>query len=358
MAPSLLAMTCAEMERLAVELDLPGYRGRQLFAAIFAKNRRQFAEMTTLPRPIRDQLASRFELDRPTVEARQLSADGSRKYRLQAKDGARFEAVYLPEVAAGRKTNTLCVSSQSGCSLGCAFCFTASLKRHRNLHASEIVGQLMVVRDDLEALGPEAQVSNVVFMGMGEPLLNFAEVVQSARILMDGSGLGYAPRRVTVSTAGVVPRLADLGRALPVQVAISLNATTDAVRDRIMPINRKWPLATLIDALRHYPLPHRRRFTIEYVLLDGVNDSLDDARRLPKLLAGIPVKVNLLPLNAHPRTSLASPPAARVAAFQTELRRAGMNAIVRTARGRDIAAACGQLGDEALTPAGAADVRG
>jgi 23S rRNA (adenine2503-C2)-methyltransferase len=181
-------------------------------------------------------------------------------------------------------------------------------------------------------------------MGMGEPLLNYDSVVRAARILTDDTGLAFATRRITISTAGVVPRLRDLGRDLQTQLAISLNASSDAVRDQIMPINRKWPLGELLAALRHYPLPPRRRFTIEYVLLDGVNDRDEDARRLPELLRGLPVKVNLLPCNAHDRADYAAPPAERVERFQAILRRAGMNAMLRTARGREISAACGQLG--------------
>ena len=213
-----------------------------------------------------------------------------------------------------------------------------------------MIGQLMAVRDDITADYPDHRVTNIVFMGMGEPLLNYNHVVKAVRILVDPEGLGFSTRRVTVSTAGIVPRIHDLGRDVATQLAISLNATTDAVRNRVMPINKKWPLADLTAAMRAYPLPRRRRITVEYVLLKDINDSVDDARRLPKLLAGIPVKLNILPLNPHDRTEFETPPAERVAHFQEILRKAGMNARVRTPRGRDIAAACGQLGETVTAP--------
>ena len=346
-ATSLLGVTREEMVRLVLELGEPAFRGQQLFAAIFREQRSSFAEMSNIPRRLRDNLALRFSLARPDIATLQVSADGTRKYAFGDGDHA-FEAVYIPEVAKERTTNTLCLSSQTGCSLGCRFCFTASIRQPRNLTAAEIVGQLLAVLDDVAALGDLSKVTNVVFMGMGEPLLNYAEVVKAARILIDDAGLDFSSRRVTVSTAGIVPRIRDLGRDLPVQLAISLNATTDAVRDEIMPINRKWPLGDLLQALRDFPLKSRRRFTVEYVLLKGINDSLEDAKRLPKLLAGIPVKVNLLPLNAHDRTDLLPPDESRVLHFQEHLKRAGITAHIRTPRGRDIAAACGQLG-HALT---------
>jgi 23S rRNA (adenine2503-C2)-methyltransferase len=342
--PSLLGATADELTHLAQELGEPGYRGRQLFASIFQRQHSAFAAMSDLPRAFREKLAEHFSLARPAVGGVQISKDGTRKFGFHTADGEVFEAVYIPEVARGGATNTLCISSQSGCSLGCAFCFTASLKRCRNLTAAEIVGQVLAANSDVATLGVRGAITNIVFMGMGEPLLNYGEVVKSARILMDPTGTGFTGRRVTVSTAGVVPRIHDLGRELPVQLAISLNATTDEVRDRIMPINRKWPLKELMAALKAYPLPNRRRFTIEYVLLEDVNDTLEDAKRLPRLLAGLPVKVNLLPLNQHERTDLRPPPMARVLRFQEQLLKAGIRAIIRNPRGQDIAAACGQLG--------------
>jgi 23S rRNA (adenine2503-C2)-methyltransferase len=307
--------------------------------------------LTDLAKGARAELEVRFSLDRPRIDQAQVSSDGTRKYRFVAADaGGVFEAVYIPKVSKSGRTNTLCVSRQTGCAVGCRFCFTASLRKNRNLAAGEIVGQVLAVQDDVASLGSEARVTNVVFMGMGEPLLNYAEVVRAVRVLTDPKGAGFSTRRVTVSTSGIVPRIASLGRDVGTQLAISLNATTDAVRDRIMPINKKWPIAELVAAMRAYPLAPRRRITVEYVLLREVNDSLDDARRLVRLLEGIPVKVNVLPLNPHDRTELLPPTASAVTEFLAELRRAGVNAIERTARGRDIAAACGQLG-ETVRPA-------
>jgi 23S rRNA (adenine2503-C2)-methyltransferase len=296
---------------------------------------------------LRQAFEDTFDISRPRIDDCQVSHDGTRKYRFLAADGTAFEAVYIPVVARGSKTNTLCISSQSGCAVGCKFCFTASLRRNRNLSAGEIVGQVLAVRDDVMPLGDDAKVTNIVFMGMGEPLLNYDNVVQASRILLDPQGADFSSRRITISTSGIVPRIYDLGRDLPTQLAISLNATTDAVRTRIMPINKKWPLAELTAALRAYPLAPRRRITVEYVLLGGINDTLEDARRLPALLDGIPVKLNLLPLNPHDRTEFSPPTAASVQRFQQELQRAGFNALIRTPRGQDIAAACGQLGESA-----------
>ena len=345
--PSLLGCSRAELELLLTGLGESAYRGRQLFTNLFNRRVERFEAMTDLGKGLRATLAERFSIERPAIDRVQVSEDGTRKYRFLGADGAAFEAVYIPEVARERKTNTLCVSSQTGCSVGCRFCFTASLKRWRNLAAGEIVGQVLAVQSDVAALGDAARVSNIVFMGMGEPLLNYDNTVRAARLLTDEAGLDFSARRVTVSTSGIVPRIADLGRDLDTQLAISLNATTDETRTRIMPINKKWGLGALMEALRAYPLPRRRRITVEYVLLDGVNDSDDDARRLIRLLAGIPVKINLLPLNAHERTELEPPSDERVRSFQAILRKAGLNAIVRTARGREISAACGQLGPEA-----------
>lgn len=344
--PTLLGRTREELERLAIDLGEPAYRGRQLFAAIYRRRVALFDAMSEISKDLRRQLEATTSIGRPRIADVQASSDGTRKYRFEDSSGGAFEAVFIPEVARGRKTHTLCVSSQTGCAIGCTFCFTASLKRNRNLSAAEIVGQVLAVADDVAA-ADDGRVTNIVFMGMGEPLLNYNQVVRAVRILMDSEGADFSSRRITVSTAGIVPRIRDLGRDLSCQLAVSLNATTDAVRDQIMPINRKWNLAALTEAMRDYRLARRRRVTIEYVLLGGVNDSQEDALRLPKLLAGIPVKINLLPLNAHERTEFEPPAPERVEQFQETLRRAGLNAIVRTPRGRDIAAACGQLGESA-----------
>jgi 23S rRNA (adenine2503-C2)-methyltransferase len=343
--PNLLGVPLPELERFAEAAGEPKYRARQIFQGIFQRRAGSFAELTDISKHLRSALEGTFDIDRPRVDNVQASSDGTRKYKLVANDGSIFEAVYIPEVARGSTTNTLCVSSQTGCAVGCKFCFTASLRRNRNLSAAEIVGQVLAVRDDVAALGEGAQVSNIVFMGMGEPLLNFEQVTRAITVLLDPMGAAFPSKRITVSTSGIVPRIYDLGKLLPTQLAISLNATTNPIRQQIMPITKKWPLEELIAALRAYPLGPRRRITIEYVLLGGVNDSIEDARRLPHLLRDIPVKVNLLPLNAHDRTELVPPAWSQVLKFEAELKRHGMNAILRRPRGRDISAACGQLGE-------------
>ncbi len=348
--PSLLGVPITELERFAEAAGEQRYRGRQIFQGLFHRRVTSFADLTDISKKLRDALEATFDIDRPKVEQVQASTDGTRKYKLKANDGSIFEAVYIPEVARGSRTNTLCVSSQTGCAVGCKFCFTASLKRNRNLSAAEIVGQVLAVRDDVAPFGERAQVTNIVFMGMGEPLLNYAQVTRAIGILLDPMGAAFPSKRITVSTSGIVPRIYDLGRDLPTQLAISLNATTNAVRQQVMPITKKWPLEELITALRAYPLQPRRRITIEYVLLGGVNDTIEDARRLPHLLRDIPVKVNLLPLNAHDRTELKTPEWSQVLAFERELKRHGMNAILRRPRGRDISAACGQLGETVPLP--------
>lgn len=343
--PNLLGAGLDELAAIVSGLGEPAFRARQLYDGIFRQRIGHLGELTSLPGRLRELLGHRYSVDRPRIAQVQTSGDGTRKYQFFGGDGLAFEAVYIPEVASGRKTNTLCISSQTGCSVGCRFCYTASLRHNRNLTAAEIIGQVLAAESNVAPLGPSARISNIVFMGMGEPLLNFDEVVRACGLLLDGDGLDFTSRRVTISTSGIVPRIRELGQILPTQLAISLNATTDEVRTRIMPINKKWPIAELLAALRAYPLGPRRRFTIEYVLLRGVNDSLDDAKRLPKLLARLPVKVNLLPLNAHERTEFLPPDPAQVDRFQDVLRRAGLTTLRRTARGQEIAAACGQLGE-------------
>lgn len=323
------------------------FRAKQIWRWALSQRAATFGEMNNVSLKLRAQLQEEFLLTRPTLDEVQRSKDGTRKYRFVGDDNTAYEAVYIPEVARGRGTNTLCISSQTGCAVGCKFCFTASLRRNRNLRPWEIVGQVLAVQDDLAPLGEKSRVTNIVFMGMGEPLLNYDNVVQSVRMLLDPAGCDFSSRRVTISTSGIVNNLERLGHDVPTQLAISLNATTDEVRTRIMPINKKWPLERLLTAMRNYPLGGRRRITVEYVLLGGVNDTDEDARRLVKLLQGIPVKINLLPLNAHERTELVPPTAERVARFQRIVLDSGYVAFVRTPRGQDIAAACGQLGEGA-----------
>lgn len=348
--PNLLGFTRPELTAFVEEAGEKRFRADQLYTALFEQKLSEFSEITTLSKELRQALTDTFVVTRPVIDQVEASKDGTRKYRFVTVDGLAFEAVYIPQVAKGSRTNTLCVSSQTGCAVGCKFCFTASLRRNRNLAAAEIVGQVLAVQDDVTADDERARVTNIVFMGMGEPLLNFNEVIKACKILIDEKGCQFPGRRITVSTSGIVPRIYELGRELPTQLAISLNATTNEQRNRIMPINKKWPIEELIEAMRAYPLANRRKITVEYVLIKDVNDSPADARRLIGLLEGIPVKVNLLPLNAHDRTEFETPPWERVVAFQNILRNAKMNTLLRTPRGQDISAACGQLGETIPLP--------
>jgi 23S rRNA (adenine2503-C2)-methyltransferase len=296
------------------------------------------AEVTTLPLALRRELAGKYPVGLPAIERRFESVDGTRRYLLRLEDGRRIESVLMPE----EHRNTVCISSQAGCAVGCRFCLTALLGLERNLTAGEIVGQVLVAARD-NGLAIAGERLNVVMMGQGEPLLNLASVVKAARILTDPEGAGLAPRRITVSTAGIIPKIEELGRE-PVRpkLAISLNASTEEMRRELMPVTRKYPLAGLIEACRAYPLRPWERLTFEYVLLKGVNDSDADARRVVRLLAHLKCKVNLIALNPGPGIPYETPGPERVAAFQ-ELVRRSVPCFVRKPRGLDVYAACGQL---------------
>jgi 23S rRNA (adenine2503-C2)-methyltransferase len=319
----------------------------QLWQWIYHWGVRDFAAMTNLSRAYREALAARFDLALPEVVDRQVSADGTRKYLIRLAGGHEVETVYIPEADRG----TLCVSSQVGCTLTCSFCHTGTQRLVRNLTAAEIVGQVMLARDDLgEWPVPGAPrredrlLSNVVLMGMGEPLYNFEAVRDAMRVVMDGHGIALSRRRITLSTSGVVPEIARTAVEIGCQLAVSFHATTDEVRDVLVPINKRWNIAALLDALRAYPkASNSERITFEYVMLDGVNDTDADARRLVGLLEGIPAKVNLIPFNEWPGAPYARSPEARIRAFATILMRAGYASPIRTPRGEDIMAACGQL---------------
>jgi 23S rRNA (adenine2503-C2)-methyltransferase len=328
-------------ERLRSE-GLEPYRARQLARWIYARGVREFDRMTDLPAPLRAELASRFSTRALELAASQESRDGAVKLALRTAEGARIETVLIPE---GRR-RTVCVSAQIGCSLDCTFCATGRMGLLRNLRTEEIVDQVLLARDLLAARGEHP--THVVFMGMGEPLLNLRAVVSAIRILTHEDGLAIAPRRITVSTAGVVSRMADLGREVPVGLAVSLHATTDDVRDRLVPLNRRFPLAALLDACRSYPLGPRARLSFEYALIRDVNDSAADAARLVRLVSGIRALVNLIPLNEHPGAPFRAPSEAAVDGFARVLARARVPVSVRRSRGADILAACGQLGAAAL----------
>ena len=319
----------------------------QIWQWVYHWGVRDFAQMTNLAKDYRALLAEKFEITIPEVVTRQVSEDGTRKYLVRIAGGHEVEVVYIPEENRG----TLCVSSQVGCTLTCSFCHTGTQKLVRNLTAGEIVGQIMLARDDLnewpEPGAPKDEtrlVSNVVLMGMGEPLYNFDAVRDAMRVTMDGEGLSLSRRRITLSTSGVVPEIAKTAEEIGCQLAISFHATTDAVRDVLVPINKKWNIATLLDALRDYPkLSNSERITFEYVMLDGINDSDEDARRLVKLIRGIPAKINLIPFNEWPGAPYKRSSWERIEKFADIIYHAGYASPIRKPRGEDIMAACGQL---------------
>ncbi len=346
--PDLVGMGRAEMRAALIAAGTPEaqatMRVAQIWQWIYHRGARDFATMTNLARGYRERLAARFAISRPEVVTRQVSADGTRKYLIRIAGGHEVETVYIPEADRG----TLCVSSQVGCTLTCTFCHTGTQRLVRNLTAAEIVGQILVARDDLgdwgRAPAEKRLVSNLVLMGMGEPLYNFEAVRDAMRIAMDGEGIALSRRRITLSTSGVVPEIARVGAEIGCLLAISFHATTDAVRDVLVPINRKWNVAALLDACRAYPrLSNAERITFEYVMLKGVNDSDADARRLVKLIAGIPAKINLIPFNPWPGAPYQRSDPERIEAFGAIVNRAGYASPVRTPRGEDIMAACGQL---------------
>jgi 23S rRNA (adenine2503-C2)-methyltransferase len=345
---NLVGMTREALRAALVEAGTPeaqaAMRVSQIWQWLYHRGARDFDAMSNLGKPFRAMLAERFAIERPEIVTRQVSADGTRKYLLRVAGGHEVETVYIPEEDRG----TLCVSSQVGCTLTCSFCHTGTQRLVRNLTAAEIVGQILVARDDLDDWGrkPDEKrlVSNIVLMGMGEPLYNFDNVRDAMKIAMDGEGIALSRRRITLSTSGIVPEIARVGAEIGCLLAISFHATTDDIRDKLVPINRKWNIAALLDACRAYPrLSNAERITFEYVMLKGVNDSDADARRLVKLIAGIPAKINLIPFNPWPGAPYERSDPERIEAFGTIVNRAGYASPVRTPRGEDIMAACGQL---------------
>jgi 23S rRNA (adenine2503-C2)-methyltransferase len=348
---NLVGMTRPAMQGALIEAGVPEgqakMRASQLWQWIYQRGVSDFAEMTNLSKAIRADLDAAFTVTRPEIVTRQVSRDGTRKYLLRIAGGHEVEAVYIPEEDRG----TLCVSSQVGCTLTCTFCHTGTQKLVRNLTAAEIVGQILVARDDLGEWPepgrrpPETRMlSNIVLMGMGEPLYNTDNVRDAMRIAMDGEGLSLSRRRITLSTSGVVPEIPRWGAEAGTLLAISLHATTNEVRDVLVPINKKWPIEELLAACRAYPrLSNAERITFEYVMLKGVNDSDADAKRLVQLIAGIPAKINLIPFNPWPGAIYERSDWERIEAFAEIVNRAGYASPVRTPRGEDILAACGQL---------------
>ena len=349
---NLSGLTRAELASALVEAEVvrpekARMRAGQLWRWMHHYGLTDFAAMTDVAKETRAALAERFVLSRPEVVERQVSKDGTRKWLIRMAPGVEVETVYIPDVG---RAGALCVSSQVGCTLNCTFCHTGTQPLVRNLTAAEIVAQVQVARDDLgEWPSPkeDRRLSNIVFMGMGEPLYNLPNVAAAIDIIADNEGIAISRRRITVSTSGVVPELNNLGDQTQTMLAISLHATNDALRDKLVPLNKKYPIAQLMDGIRAYPgLSNARRVTFEYVMLKGVNDSPAEAKALVQLLKGIPAKINLIPFNPWPGSEYACSDWKTIESFAAVLNRAGYASPIRTPRGRDILAACGQLKSE------------
>ncbi len=327
--------------------DKARMRASQLWRWIHHFGVTDFAAMTDVAKDLRSGLAEHFTLARPEVVERQISKDGSRKWLIRTAPGIEIETVYIPDVG---RAGALCVSSQVGCTLNCTFCHTGTQPLVRNLTAAEIIAQVQVARDDLEewpSPREERRLSNVVFMGMGEPLYNLENVAAAIDIIADGEGIAISRRRITVSTSGVVPEIPRAGALTQAMLAISLHATNDELRNTLVPLNKRYPIAELLDAIRAYPgLSNARRVTFEYVMLKGINDSPEEARRLVQLMKGIPAKINLIPFNPWPGAPYECSDWATIERFASILNRGGYASPIRTPRGRDILAACGQLKSE------------
>lgn len=348
---NLVGLTRAQMRDVLIEHGTPEKQAKmrvgQVWQWVYEKGVRDFAVMSNLAKTYRSELAEHFVIEVPEVVSKQISLDGTRKYLMRIAGGHEVETVYIPEEDRG----TLCISSQVGCTLTCSFCHTGTQKLVRNLTTAEIIGQVLVARDDLgewpEPGAPKNEtrlLSNIVLMGMGEPLYNFDNVRDAMKIAMDPEGISLSRRRITLSTSGVVPEIAKTAQEIGCQLAISFHATTDEVRDKLVPINKKWNIAELLDALRTYPkVSNSERITFEYVMLKDVNDTDADARRLVKLIKGIPAKINLIPFNEWPGSPYERSDWSRIEAFADIIYKAGYASPIRTPRGEDIMAACGQL---------------
>ena len=348
---NIVGLTREALRDALIEIGTPEkqekMRTGQIWEWVYHWGVRDFDAMTNLSKDYRAKLAEHFVVETPEVVTKQVSEDGTRKYLVRIAGGHEVEVVYIPETDRG----TLCVSSQVGCTLTCSFCHTGTQKLVRNLTSAEIIGQVMMARDDLEewpvpgAPRDETRLlSNIVLMGMGEPLYNFENVRDAIKIAMDGEGIALSRRRITLSTSGVVPEMARTAEEIGCQLAISFHATTDEVRDILVPINKRWPLEELLEALKSYPkVSNSERITFEYVMLDGINDSDEDAHRLVKLIEGIPAKINLIPFNEWPGAPYKRSSNNRIRAFANIIYQAGYATPIRTPRGEDIMAACGQL---------------
>lgn len=340
MKPDIKDLSFKEFEAYLGEHRQPSYRARQVWQWLFQKRATAFAQMTNLSAPLRSRLTDDFSITRLTILRQAVAGDGTVKFLFGLADGRSVESVLIPEV----KRLTLCISTQVGCGFGCAFCATALLGLQRNLQASEMLDQILEAARFAPA---EQRITHVVLMGMGEPLANYAQTVRALEVMTDTSwGMGISPRRITVSSVGLIPQMRRLMEETRVNLAISLHAPTDELRGRLMPVNRKYSLQQLMDCCRSLPIPRRKRITFEYVLLRGVNDSVDDGRRLCELLQGIRCKVNVIPFNPHDGSPYERPSAAEVERFQQVLHSRGVQVNVRRPRGDEIQAACGQLQGE------------
>jgi 23S rRNA (adenine2503-C2)-methyltransferase len=334
---NLVGASLEEIASLAAELGEPSYRARQIYAGLYRRRLRDWDSFADLAKMLREKLRSRFLLAYPNAIQVFQSADGTRRYLFEVALGHRIESVFIPE----EKRDTFCISTQVGCAVECLFCVTGKLPMRRNLSAGEIVGQILALQADRQT---DIKRLNIVIMGMGEPLLNYDNVMKALRLMADPLGMSISPRRITLSTSGILPGLERLAQEdLIPNLAISLNATTDAVRDMLIPINRKWNIAALLDACRRFPLEPRRRITFEYVMIKGLNDTPEDALRLVHLLKGLKKKVNLIPLNSDPWVPLETPGEECVLAFQKILLEHHLTAYIRRPRGNDVSAACGML---------------
>ncbi|MBN1848375.1 MAG: 23S rRNA (adenine(2503)-C(2))-methyltransferase RlmN [Deltaproteobacteria bacterium] len=341
MKADLKCLTSTEMEIWAKEMGLDPYRGRQIRQWLFKRLTVSFDEMTNLSRSHREILKERARIDHLEVVKTQTSEDRTTKFLFKLADGLSIESVLIPE----QDHFTICISSQAGCAMGCRFCLTAKQGLKRNLSSAEIIDQVIHVKRSMQ--NPE-KITNIVFMGMGEPLANYDNVIRAVHNIVADNGLNFSHRKVTLSTCGLVPKIRAMGRDTSINLAVSLNASDNETRDFLMPINQKYPLHDLLSACRDFPLPHRKMITFEYILIRDVNDQEKDALRLAKLLAGIRAKINLIPLNQTAGVEFAEPSMDRILSFQEILLNKNFTAIIRKSKGQDISAACGQLSGQTL----------
>jgi 23S rRNA (adenine2503-C2)-methyltransferase len=339
----IVGLTKEELTEKLAALGFEKFRAKQIWQWVYVKGATDFSQMSSIAKKQQEQLAEHFSLERPGIDKDLTSFDGTRKWLLQFPDSNKIETVFIPEEDRG----ALCVSSQVGCTLSCSFCHTGTMPLVRNLHAREIIGQVMIARDGLKEWGKERDkclFTNIVMMGMGEPLYNYDQVARALKIIMDGDGIAISKRRITLSTSGVVPMIEKCGKELEVNLAISLHAVRDDLRDELVPLNKKYPLKELLRACREYPAAsNARRITFEYVMLKGINDTDADAKELVRLLDGIHAKVNLIPWNPWPGAKYETSSRNRQHAFAQIVNDAGYSSPIRRTRGQDIFAACGQL---------------